>query len=1039
MFKNTKLSRIAIAVAMSVGMSTAAMAQETSSSISGIISGPQGNPDAGTVVKITHVPSGTTKSTTTGGTGQFSAKGLRVGGPYTVEVDSSKFQDTTINDVFLTLGETFDLDLSLAAEQDMESIVITASAVNMSVFGGKGPSASFNFEDIQNAPSINRDITDIVRSDPRIFVDEDNNGVQCAGSSPRFNNLTLDGVQLNDSFGLNSNGYPTIRQPFSFDVIDQITVELAPFDVQYGGFTACNFNAVSKSGTNEIAGSAFYDFTSDSLKGDKIDGQDFDTGNYTDKRYGVTLGMPLIEDTLFFFGSYEKLDGAELFNYSAVDGGRISPAEVTRIQQISQDVYGYDAGGTPASAPVEDEKLLLKLDWNINEEHRASFVYNYNDGFALDQSDESSSRLPLSNHYYERGAELNSMVLSLYSDWSSDFSTELRIGKTDVDFRQESTDGDSGFAEVQIRTDTGATVYIGPDDSRQANDLDWDNLTLKLAGTYYLDDHTITAGVEYVKLNVFNLFMQHTEGEYRFRSIDDFEAGDVDRIYYNNSAGTNNENDAGANFSYSIGTLYAQDDFNVTDELTVKFGLRYDFFETSDIPTPNQNFEDRYGFSNDGSVDGMSLLQPRFGFNYAYSDSMEIRGGVGLYSGGAPNVWISNAYSNDGVTNIGTRERDIPDFTGNLFTTDFNGGGQPIFDVPQALFDEVQNTTGGDGQVNATDTDFDVPREWKYSLGVTYISDEEYVFTADWLYADKKDAAKITDLALQNSGNTFADGRPVNEQRFSGRRGGNDFLLTNVDGDSGSSSVFSVGASKEYDNGVDFTASYAYTDATDVNPMTSAVAFSNYIGVAVADPLNPSVATTNYETRHRFTLQLGYATELVDGYKTRFNLFGTASSGQPYSLTYDNARLFNDANSFRSLVYIPEVNDPGVVYGADFDLAGFNQFIDDNDLTRGEITGRNVFNAAWWTKFDIRVQQELPGFSKDHRASAFFVIKNLGNLLNDDWGTLKQVNFRTQSIVNPSLNDAGQYVYNSFNAPNDGAVSRDPSLWEVRVGVRYNF
>ena len=586
MFKKTKFNRIAIAVAMSVGMSTAAMAQQTSAGISGKISGPNGNPDAGTMVKITHVPSGTTKTTTTGGTGQFSANGLRVGGPYRVEVDSNKFQDTTINDVFLTLGETFDLDVALETEQDIESIVITASAVSTSVFGETGPSSSFNFDDIQNAPAINRDITDIVRSDPRIFVDEDNNGIQCAGSSPRFNNLTLDGVQLNDSFGLNNNGYPTIRQPFSFDVIDQITVELAPFDVQYGGFTACNFNAVSKSGTNEIVGSAFFDYTSDSLKGDKIDGQDINTGSYTDKRYGVTLGMPLIKDKLFFFGSYEKLDGAELFNYSAVDSGRISAAEVARVQQISQDVYGYDAGAMPASAPVEDEKLLLKLDWNINDDHRASFVYNYNDGFELSQSDESSSRLALSNHYYERGAELNSMVVSLYSDWSNDFSTELRIGKTDLDFRQVSTDAASGFAEVQVRTENRGTIYLGPDDSRQANDLDWDNFTFKFAGTYYVDDHTVTAGVEYVNLNVFNLFMQHTEGEYRFGSIDEFESGLVDRIYYNNSAGTNDENDAGANFSYSIGTLYVQDNINVTDELTIKVGLRYDFWGNQRCPNP---------------------------------------------------------------------------------------------------------------------------------------------------------------------------------------------------------------------------------------------------------------------------------------------------------------------------------------------------------------------------------------------------------------------------------------------------------------------
>lgn len=1039
MFKKTKFNRIAIAVALAVGMSTTAMAQQTSSGISGKISGPQGNPDAGTVVTITHVPSGSTKTTTTGGTGQFSAKGLRVGGPYTIVVDSSRFQDTTVNDVFLTLGETFDLDVALEADQDIESIVVTASAVNMSVFGETGPSSSFSLEDIQSAPAINRDITDIVRSDPRIFVDESNNGVQCAGSSPRFNNLTLDGVQLNDSFGLNSNGYPTVRQPFSFDVIDQITVELAPFDVQYGGFTACNFNAVSKSGTNELTGSVFVDYSSDALKGDKIDGQDVETGNYTDKRYGVTLGMPLIKDTLFFFGSYEKLDGAELFNYSALDTGRISADEVARIQQISQDVYGYDAGGTPASAPVEDEKLLLKLDWNINDEHRASFVYNYNDGFALAQSDESSSNLPLSNHYYERGAELNSMVLSLYSDWSDDFSTEVRIGKTDLDVRQISTDADSGFAEVQIRTATGGTVFLGPDDSRQANDLDWDNLTFKVAGTYYLDDHTITGGVEYVNLNVFNLFMQHTEGEYRFSSIDDFESGEIDRIYYNNSAGTNNENDAGASFSYSIGTVYLQDDFNVTDELTVNFGLRYDFWQTDDIPTPNQNFADRYGFSNDGSVDGLSLLQPRFGFNYAVSDNMEIRGGVGLYSGGAPNVWISNAYSNDGVTNIGVREFNIPNFTGNLFTTDFNGGGQPIFDVPQALFDAVQNATDGDGQVNATDPNFDVPREWKFSLGLTYITEEDYVITADLLYADKQEAATVTDLALRDSGQDFPDGRPVQEQRFSNRRGGNDFMLTNVAFDSGSSTVASIGVDKEYDNGINVTASYAFTDATDVNPMTSAVAFSNYIGVAVSDPLDPSLATTNYETRHRFTLQLSYEAEFIDGYSTRFNLFGTSSSGDPYSLTYNNARLFNDANSFRSLIYIPLENDPNVVWDDPSDEAAFNQFVEDNGLTRGEITKRNEFKAAWWTKFDLRIQQDLPGFTEDHSASAFMIIKNIGNLLNDDWGTLKQVNFNTQSIISTNLNDDGQYVYSNFNAPNNGAASRDPSLWEVRIGVKYNF
>src|SRR5690606_21631657 len=153
-------------------------------------------------------------------------------------------------------------------------------------------------------------------------------------------------------------------------------------------------------------------------------------------------------------------------------------------------------------------------DWNINDDHRAAFVYNYNDGFSLSQSDQSSSSLPLSNHYYKRGAELKSMVLSVYSDWNANFSTELRLGKTELDNVQASTDAASGFAEAQIRTDGGGTIYIGPDDSRQSNQLNWENVTAKLAGTYYLDDHKITAGIEYEKIDVFNLFMQHTVGEY---------------------------------------------------------------------------------------------------------------------------------------------------------------------------------------------------------------------------------------------------------------------------------------------------------------------------------------------------------------------------------------------------------------------------------------------------------------------------------------------------------------------------------------------
>ena len=1047
MFKPTKLNRIAIAVAVSIGLSAPAFAQETSSGISGKVSTPAGTPAAGTAVKIIHLPSGTVRNAVVNNSGSFNLKGLRVGGPYQIIVDSQTFQDTTVDGVFLELGETFDVNVALENDQDVEVINVTASQVSTSVFGSNSPGTVFNLADLENAPAINRDIKDVIRADPRIYIDESrSDSVQCAGASPRFNSLTLDGVRLNDNFGLNSNGYPTERMPFSFDAIDQVAVELAPFDVQYGGFTACNINAVTKSGTNEIHGGVFYDFTSDSFRGEEIEGNKQDNGNYTEKRYGFNIGLPLIKDELFVFAAYEKVEGVQLFGYAASDNGRVTADEIAEITQIAADVYNYDVGGFPASAPIEDEKLLVKLDWNINEQHRASFVYNFNDGFSISQSDTGSSRLSFGNHFYERGAELDSIVASVYSDWSDKLSTEVRLGQTKLDNRQSSLDAASGFAEAQIRSASGATVYIGPDDSRQSNDLNWENFTAKFAGTYYTDnDHKITFGVEYEDLEVFNLFMQHTSGEYRFDSIADFEAATPARIYYNNSAGTNNPADAAATFSYATTTLYVQDDFYLTDDIQVMMGLRYDMWSSDDRPTQNANFTERYGFANTANVDGIKLLQPRVGFNWAVADNLEVRGGFGLYAGGSPNVWISNAYSNDGVTNIGLQDRSGNSLIDSAANGLLTGAGRPIYDIPQALFDEVAATSvaDGNGNVNATDPNFDIPSEWKYSIGATYITADDYVITADLMYTDKQDSATIVDLGLTPAGTLAADGRPLYETSTTGRRGGSDLLLTNVDSSNdGDSTVLSISAQKDWDNGVDAMLAYAYTQAEDANPMTSSVAYSNFTNVAVSDVNAPQAMTSDYEIPHRFTFKIGYSTELFEGYKTRFNLYATASDGKPYSLTFSEQRgedLFGfDASSSRGLVYIPQVNDANVVYGDDFDIAAFDAYIAANDLDRGAILNRNSFNAEWWSKVDIRISQELPGFVEGHKASAFFVIENFTNMLNDDWGVLRQGSFVGERAINAYINDAGQYVYESFNAP-ETSFSRGPSLWEVRVGVKYSF
>ncbi|WP_370317777.1 carboxypeptidase regulatory-like domain-containing protein [Pseudoalteromonas sp.] len=1031
---------LSLAIAACVGVSGAALANETTSAIKGQIKGPSGNPAAGTKITIVHLPSGSTKETETNDAGYFTAKGLRVGGPYRVVVDSDVFADQTFNNINLQVGADYPVNVTLERQSDVEQIVVTGRPISR-MSGGTGPAATFTLEDLENQPAINRDLKDIVRIDPRVTIDDSRGSINCGGGNPRFNSLTLDGVRMNDNFGLSSNGYPTIRAPFSFDSIEQVAVELAPFDVQYGGFTSCNINAVTKSGGNEVHGGMFFDYTNDSMKGDKIEGEDYDNGDYTEKRYGFNVGLPLIKDSLFLFTSYEKLEGVKQYNYGGLDTGSVTATDVARVQQIAQDVYGYDAGGMPSSAPVEDEKILVKLDWNINDDHRANLIYNYNDGFTLSQSDAYSNTVTLDNHFFKQSAEFTSIIGSLYSDWSDEFSTEIRLGKSELDQTVRSLDAASSFGEMQIRTEDGGTIYIGPDDSRQSNALSYETVTAKIAGTYYLDQHTITAGYEFEELDVFNQFVQHTQGEWRFRSVDDFEDGFADRVYYNNAAGTNDPTDAAANFSYAQHTLYVQDEYSFTDlDATLTFGLRYDKYTSDDKPNYNENFTNRYGFSNQSTFDGIDLIQPRVGFEWYATDALEVRAGVGLFSGGNPNVWLSNSYSNDGITNIGTSIRGGVD----LFATPNVNGGTPGYEVPQSLYDQVANTVigSGDSSVNAVDPDFEMPSEWKYSVGATYTTEDEYVFSLDYLFTKRKDAAFLEDIALQDSGETTFDGRPILEEKETGRYG--DLLLTNVSGDSGESHVISAAMSKRFDNGISVQLAYAYTDSTDANPMTSSVASSNYGNLATYDPTNPGAHTSDYEIPHRFTMTLGYTTELFDGYNTRFNLFSETYKGLPYSYTFDDSDgVWGDSNSNggRQLMYIPEVNDPNVVYDmTPEEVTEFNEWISAQGLARGEISGRNRQNADWFTKVNFKMTQELPGFMPGHKGEVFFVIDNLTNMLNDDWGVLKKGSFVGNSMVTVDLDDQGRYVYSDFN-PNNGktATQSSASVWEMRVGVRYTF
>ena len=440
-----------------------------------------------------------------------------------------------------------------------------------------------------------------------------------------------------------------------------------------------------------------------------------------------------------------------------------------------------------------------------------------------------------------------------------------------------------------------------------------------------------------------------------------------------------------------------------------------------------------------------------------------MRGGIGLYSGGNPNVWLSNNYSNNGFTQVEVQDRTLDDGTGDtLFTIPFAGGGQPIFDIPQSLFDAVASGSADSG-VNALDPNFDIPTDLKMSLGATWYFDlpagwgNEYRLDTDLLVSRSDNSAIIEDASLEQIG-TAPDGRPIyrgidrsdpdcanpTSPDCSGRS--QDFILTNVTGDDNEQTTFSIALSKAYDWGLNWTFAYAYTDSRDVSPMTSSVAFSNFANIAVSDPNNPGLARSNYEIPNRFTLKLGYEHNFFGDYATRFTAFGSVNEGRPYTYTFSDGFMFGDSVGFinRHLLYVPTgPSDPNVTYGAGFNQAAFFQFLADSGLSdyAGRIAPRNAFRSSWWTKFDVRIEQEIPGFREDHRGSAYLVIENFGNFLNDDWGVLKQAGFpQYQDIVEASIDSTtGQYVYEDFFEANPQGRVTSASTYQIRLGVKYSF
>lgn len=1032
-----KLTRVALAVALTVGVATTAVAASgQSSAMRGSIVGPQGNPAAGSTITILHQPSGTVKELQVNEEGAFSALGLRVGGPYTIIIESEKFQDKIIEDVYLTLNDTFALKAQLDALADVERITVTGAQL---FNDNQGSSSTFGQKAIENTPTFNRDLKDVVRLNPLAVVSADGSELSVAGSNPKFNSLTIDGVGVNDTFGLNSNGYPAQRPPISLDAVEQISINVAPFTARAGKFTGGSLDVVTKSGTNEFGGTVFYEkvpFTGDAYN-DKID-EEFDVDN-EEVSFGASLGGALIQDTLFFFASYEEWEEEVAFNYDmdSLDGHNVTNEQVDTFLNTLSSVYQLtDSKGT-APSPDSDKKTLIKLDWNINSDHRADFTYSYQDNSSARNYTRSNSQLNMTSNGWSQDSETTIYTGHVYSYWTDDFSSEISISYKDY---TQASNTNSDWGEINVRTGTG-TIIAGQDENRHANVLKNEVWTLGFHGVYLAGDVEYKFGLEMEDTWNYNVYGRDSAGTWSFETLEDFENRAPDLVEYSN-AYTNDINDIAYDVDSTLYTAYGEANFELFEDFEVTAGLRVEYLTVEDSPMLNQNFLDTYNFANTENLDGNTMVLPRLGFEWSINEDLTLRGGVGRFTGGSPLVWISNAYTKNGVAL-------------DQYSTESIAPENVMFDqVPQVLKDQLSI---GSGSTNSIDPDFDMPSDWRYQIAADYIFDVEglgnnFSWTTELTYVDKKDAAAWVELA-RTPEVTLADGRIIYGSVYDGtdNAGNYDIQLTNAS-DGGRSILFTTALGKQWDNGISLNMSYTHQDITEGAPGTSSTAESNFIYNIATNRNEPNVDTAYFEVPHRFVLNLGYTHQFFAGYNTDFNLFFERRSGRRFSHTLG---LYNDPdfgdqfgiNGGDYQIYIPEgPNDPLMDFEGGLSYEEIMEVVTAAGLEgyAGSIIPKNTGSQPWITSMDLYISQEVPGFYDDHKGKVYLSIENFANLLNDDWGKVYQVEYSSVDLFDlQGVNENNQYQYTNAYDGNAGQnwdeFEVDESTWRIKVGVRYTF
>ncbi len=1067
-----------------------AFGQVTTSEIKGNITDEEGEPLIGATVVAVHEPSGSTYGTVTNLEGNYNLPGVRPGGPYSITVTYVGYGEKKITDVNVPLGAVGTYDLALTSGVELEVVEVVSAKDDAFSSQRKGVATNINTETINAVPTLSRDFTDFFRLSPQASTSSF--GTSFGGQDNRLNNITVDGTNLNSAFGLSGTpGGRTSTSAISLDAVDEVQVNMAPYDVRLFGFVGASVNAVTRSGTNNFEGSVFYNLRNENLVGRNAAGNDFDPGNFNNQQIGFRLGGPIVKDKLFFFVNGEFENGAEPAVWTANRGGepiegtktRVLASDLDRISQALFDRYGYNTGPFEGyDLENNAQKFLAKLSYNLSDKHKLSLRYNtltseldryISNSGSLGEGNRRTRPQALSfqNSNYVQTETIHSVVGEWNAIFSSKASNKLLAGWT---YQNEDRGQANAFPLIDILEDGQTYTSVGTDPFTPQNSLEYTTFQLQDNLSLYFGDHTLTAGVNLEYIQFENLFFPGSFGVWSYNSVDDFigAIGEDDPVagppdsaqFVPNSFEFRYSALAGgappvAKTNVFYGGVYVQDEWRVNDRLDLTLGLRLDIpafgntaLENPAVSDQNYLYEGDSIRINTGELPATRVLfSPRFGFNYKLSDRFQIRGGSGLFTGRPAFVWISNQVSNNGVL-TGFDERFEEAAADRPFTTD------PIrfIDDPSAGLPETF-------QIDVSDPQLRFPQTWRSNLAVDVGLFWGLVGTVEFIYNRDINNLRLTNINLANpsGGNIIAgpDNRPLflaQDSRINSNTTA--ALYLTPDGEARSYN-FTVQIEKPFDNGLFFRVSYNYGNSKNLIDLGSTTG-SWFNSVTVAGNNELDLTFSQFDQRHRLLAALNYGIEYAGFMGTQVGfIFEAASQGRnTYSINGDingdfdrnNDALFvpNSAND----IQFEEFTSGGVTYTVQQQREAFDQYIEQDpylSTIRGQYSERNGLIGRFVPRLDVSLVQKFfldigGDRKKRNELQVRLDIINFTNMISSNWGVGYRVN-QTSPLQFRNFDANGEPVYRMATFGNDllretfGRTAGLSDVWQMQIGLRYIF